>query len=107
MKVKDGGGAPGEAPVAHAIAFKTRRDLLADGYRVAMTRTKGGYRGGNIARAQFCNERHAALMLRIHADGSPAPATHGASTLYKRGDRRPYTHRDIGTSRLGYVPSLA
>jgi N-acetylmuramoyl-L-alanine amidase len=89
MKIKDGGGAPGEAAVALAIAFKTRRELIADGYRVAMTRTKDGYRGGNIARAQFCNERHAALMLRIHADGSSDPATHGASTLYKRGYRRP------------------
>jgi len=88
MKIKDGGGAPGEAGVALAIAFKTRRVLLDDGYRVAMTRTRGDYRGGNVARAQFCNERHAALMLRIHADGSATPATHGASTLYKTGDRR-------------------
>jgi N-acetylmuramoyl-L-alanine amidase len=88
MKIKDGGGAPGEAAVALAIAFETRRVLLADGYRVAMTRTRGDYRGGNIARAQFCNARHAALMLRIHADGSSSSATHGASTLYRRGDRR-------------------
>jgi len=87
MKIKDGGGAPGEAPVALAIAFKLRPLLLRDGYRVAMTRTRDGYRGGNIARAQFCNTRHAALMLRIHADGSADAATHGISTLYKRGDR--------------------
>jgi N-acetylmuramoyl-L-alanine amidase len=82
MKIKDGGGAPGEAPVALAIAQRTRTLLLARGYRVAMTRTTTGYRGGNIARAQFCNVRHAALMIRIHADGSTNTSMHGLSTLY-------------------------
>ena len=38
-KIKDGGGAPGEAPVALAIAQKTRALLQKDGLRVAMTRT--------------------------------------------------------------------
>ena len=47
-----------------------------------MTRTGPTYRGGNIERAQFCNRRHAALMLRIHADGSASPASNGISTLY-------------------------
>jgi N-acetylmuramoyl-L-alanine amidase len=47
-----------------------------------MTRTGTGYRGGNIARARYCNARHAALMLRIHADGSTNIGTHGISTLY-------------------------
>ena len=47
-----------------------------------MTRTGPVYRGGNIARAQFCNRRHAALMLRIHADGSASAASNGISTLY-------------------------
>ena len=82
MKIKDGGGAPGEARVALAIAYRTRALLLARGYRVAMTRTGPVYRGGNITRAQFCNRRHAALMLRIHADGSASAASNGISTLY-------------------------
>jgi N-acetylmuramoyl-L-alanine amidase len=81
MKIKDGGGARGEAPVALAIALRTRALLEARGLRVAMTRTAPGYRGGNIARAQFCNRRHAALMVRIHADGSGDPSLHGALTL--------------------------
>jgi N-acetylmuramoyl-L-alanine amidase len=84
MKIKDGGGAPGEAAVALAIARRTRSLLLARGYRVAMTRTGPTFRygnGGNIARAQFCNRRHAALMVRIHADGSPDTSLHGVSTL--------------------------
>jgi N-acetylmuramoyl-L-alanine amidase len=80
-KIKDGGGAPGEAPVALAIALKTRAILQRQGYRVAMTRTAPGYAGGNIARARFCNVRHAALMVRIHADGSTVPGQHGVKTL--------------------------
>jgi N-acetylmuramoyl-L-alanine amidase len=88
MKIKDGGGAPGEAPVALAIAKRTRALLLARGYRVAMTRTGPTYAGGNVDRARFCNARHAALMLRIHANGSTSPSTNGVLTLYKRGSRR-------------------
>jgi N-acetylmuramoyl-L-alanine amidase len=85
MKIKDGGGARGEAPVALAIAKRARAILLARGYRVAMTRTGPtihlGDGNGNIARARFCNRRHAALMVRIHADGSPDRSLHGVSTL--------------------------
>jgi N-acetylmuramoyl-L-alanine amidase len=84
MKIKDGGGAAGEAGVALAIARRTRAVLLARGYRVAMTRTGPSFRygnGGNIARAQFCNRRHATLMVRIHADGSADPSLHGVTTL--------------------------
>jgi len=80
-KIKDGGGAPGEAPVALAIAFKARAILQRDGYRVAMTRTRTGYTGGNIARARFCNVRHAALMVRIHADGATDSSLNGVKTL--------------------------
>jgi N-acetylmuramoyl-L-alanine amidase len=80
-KIKDGGGAPGEAPVALAIALKTRAILQRDGYRVALTRTGPAYAGGNIARARFCNVRHAALMVRIHADGSTDSSRRGVSTL--------------------------
>ena len=81
-KIKDGGGAPGEAPVALAIAMKTRSLLQRDGYRVAMTRTAPMYAGGNIARARFCNVRHAALMVRIHADGAQDRSLHGVKTLF-------------------------
>ena len=85
MKIKDGGGASGEAQVALAIGLKTRTLLIRRGYRVAMTRTGPTFSygsGGNIARAQFCNRRHAALMLRIHADGTSDTSRHGLSTLY-------------------------
>ena len=80
-KIKDPGGAAGEAPVALAIARRTRTLLLRRGYRVAMTRSGTTYRGGNIERAQFCNRHGAALMLRIHADGAADPSTRGISTL--------------------------
>ena len=84
-KIKDGGGTAGEAAVNLAIAKRTRTLLLRAGYRVAMTRTGPTFRygdGGNVARARFCNVRHAALMLRIHADGAASPRAHGISTLY-------------------------
>jgi N-acetylmuramoyl-L-alanine amidase len=80
-KIKDPGGAAGEAGVALAVARKTRTLLLRRGYRVAMTRTGATYRGGNIDRAEFCNRRHAALMVRIHADGAATSSLHGISTL--------------------------
>jgi N-acetylmuramoyl-L-alanine amidase len=85
LKIKDGGGAPGEAAVALAIAKRARGLLVARGYRVAMTRTgptiRLGNGNGNIARAKFCNRRDAALMVRIHADGSSDRSLHGVSTL--------------------------
>jgi N-acetylmuramoyl-L-alanine amidase len=85
LKIKDGGGASGEAEIVLRVAWKTRALLLKRGYRVAMTRTGSTFTygtGGNVARAKFCNERHAALMLRIHADGSTRPAANGIKTLY-------------------------
>ncbi|HEU4451242.1 MAG TPA: N-acetylmuramoyl-L-alanine amidase [Gaiellaceae bacterium] len=84
-KIKDGGGTAGEAVVVLRIARKTRVRLLRRGYRVAMTRTGPDFdygNGGNVARAKFCNRRRAALMLRIHADGSTDSRAHGVSTLY-------------------------
>jgi N-acetylmuramoyl-L-alanine amidase len=85
MKIKDGGGAPGEAAIVLRVAQKTRTLLLKRGYRVAMTRTGATFTygtGGNVARAKYCNGRHAALMLRIHADGSASAAANGIKTLY-------------------------
>jgi N-acetylmuramoyl-L-alanine amidase len=81
VKIKDPGGAAGEAAVVLAIARRTRTLLRARGFRVAMTRDGAGYRGGNRERARVCNDRDAALMLRIHADGSSDPGVHGVSTL--------------------------
>jgi N-acetylmuramoyl-L-alanine amidase len=84
-KIKDGGGASGETEVVLQIAYRARALLLRQGYRVAMTRTGPWFRygsGGNIARAEFCNRRRAALMVRIHADGSSDVTRRGVSTLY-------------------------
>ena len=97
-KIKDGGGAAGEAEVVLAIARRTRTELRRRGYRVVMTRDGGFFRGGNIERARFCNRRGAALVLRIHADGSSDAAHRGASTLF------PAIHR--GWTDDIYSPSL-
>jgi len=85
LKIKDGGGTAGEATFNLAVALKLRRLLRMHGLRVAMTRTSPRLtlrQGGNIARTRFCNVRHAALELRIHADGSTNTAEHGAKTLF-------------------------
>jgi N-acetylmuramoyl-L-alanine amidase len=97
-KIKDGGGAPDEAEVALAIARRARTLLLRRGYRVALTRTGPSFRGGNIARAQFCNRRRAALMRRIHADGSSSSSSRGISTLTPA-FRRGWTDDVYGASR--------
>ena len=81
-KIKDGGGAAGEAEVVLAIARRTRAELRRRGFRVVMTRDGGLYRGGNVERARFCNRHGAALMLRIHADGSPDSSRRGVATLH-------------------------
>ena len=93
LKIKDPGGAAGEAPVALAVARRTRTLLRARGFRVAMTRDGTGYRGGNRERARFCNARDAALMLRIHADGSSDSRTRGIATLVPA--RRPGWTDDV------------
>ena len=80
-KIKDGGGASGEATVALAIARRTRQELRTRGFRVAMTRDGAGYRGGNRERAAYCTTRGAQLMIRIHADGSTDRSRHGIATL--------------------------
>jgi N-acetylmuramoyl-L-alanine amidase len=98
LKIKDPGGAAGEAPVALAIARRTRAALVARGYRVALTRDGAGYRGGNRERARFCNARGAALMIRVHADGSASPSTNGISTLVPA-RRRGWTDDVHGSSR--------
>jgi len=98
LKIKDPGGAAGEATVALAIARRTRTLLLARGYRVAMTRDGSGYRGGNRERARFCNAGGADLMIRIHADGSSDPSVHGVSTLVPA-LRRGWTSDIYGPSR--------
>jgi N-acetylmuramoyl-L-alanine amidase len=81
LKIKDGGGAAGEAPVALAIALRARALLKQEGYRVALTRAGRTYAGGNIERARFCNAQHAALMIRIHADGASDSSLNGVKTL--------------------------
>ena len=105
LKVKDGGGAPGEAAVVLAIARRTGALLLARGYRVVMTRTGPTFRygnGGNVARAEFCNRRRAALLLRIHADGSPDSSRRGVSTLYPA-FRRGWTHGVLALALWPFV----
>jgi N-acetylmuramoyl-L-alanine amidase len=88
-KILDGGGTHGavtgisEADLNLAVALRLRGLLEHAGVRVVMTRTTtAGVSMGNIARARIANRAHAALFLRIHADGSTDPRAAGTHTLY-------------------------
>jgi N-acetylmuramoyl-L-alanine amidase len=89
VKIKDGGGTHGvvtglrEAELNLRVALRLRPLLERAGVRVVMTRTRtDGTSIGNIARARIANRAHAALFLRIHADGSLDPSSRGTHTLY-------------------------
>ena len=108
-KIKDGGGATGvvsgttEAVVNLEIALELRTLLRRAGVRVVLTRTRTVGRSlGNVARARVANRAHAALFLRIHADGSPDRRRRGTHTLYPA--RRAGWTDDIYTaSRRGAI----
>jgi N-acetylmuramoyl-L-alanine amidase len=88
-KIKDGGGAPGEARVNLAIGLELRRVLVRRGYCVTMTRDRQrGTSVGNVARARLANRVGAKLFIRIHADGVDNSAANGTSTLYPAFIRR-------------------
>ncbi len=107
LKIKDPGGAAGEAPVALAIARRTRALLLRARLPGRDDPDGAGYRGGNRERARFCNARGAALMIRIHADGSSDPGVHGISTLVPA-RRRGWTSDIYGASgRAGRCSSTS
>src|SRR5437868_9791390 len=68
LKIKDGGGAPGEAPVALAIAFRTRALLQHEDRK--STRLNSSH--VSISYAVFC------LKKKIKRRGlTPAPKTAG------------------------------
>jgi N-acetylmuramoyl-L-alanine amidase len=88
-KIKDGGGTRGvvtgvpEHVVNLQIALRLRDGLERAGYCVTMTRTRAtGVSMGNIARARIANRAHAALLIRVHADGSADHGHRGTSVLY-------------------------
>lgn len=88
-KILDGGGTRGvatgirEADLNLAVSLRLRALLRRAGIRVVMTRTTtSGLSMGNIARARIANRAHAALFLRVHADGSTDGAAAGTHTLY-------------------------
>ena len=89
QKILDGGGTHGvatairEADLNLAVSRRLRSLLERAGVRVVMTRTTtSGASMGNIARARIANRPHAALFLRIHADGSSDSRSAGTHTLY-------------------------
>jgi N-acetylmuramoyl-L-alanine amidase len=72
-----------EKTVTLATALKLHRLLLATGrYRVAMTRHDDRF-VALADRAAFGPSRHASLIISLHADSSPNPASRGASVYVR------------------------
>ena len=72
-----------ESVVTLRVSLRLRKLLEADGYCVTMTRTRQtGLSMGNVARARIANRAHAALFVRVHADGSTDRSRNGTSVLY-------------------------
>jgi N-acetylmuramoyl-L-alanine amidase len=108
-KIKDGGGTRGvvtgtpESVVNLRVSLRLRKLLMADGYCVTMTRTRQtGVSMGNIARARIANRAHAALFVRVHADGSTDRSRHGTSTLFPA-FHRGWTDDILPASRIAAV----
>jgi N-acetylmuramoyl-L-alanine amidase len=71
-----------ESKIALAIGLKLRDALQARGIKVIMTRTSENVDLSNIQRTKIANAAHAALYIRVHADGATSSSTHGIHTLY-------------------------
>ncbi|MEA2472721.1 MAG: N-acetylmuramoyl-L-alanine amidase [Thermoleophilaceae bacterium] len=89
LKIKDGGGTRGVATgtpeyvLTLQLAKRLRTLLVARNYCVTLTRDRAtGLSLGNVDRARIANRAGAALLVRIHADGSTNHSQHGASMLY-------------------------
>ncbi len=87
-KIFDGGGTHGvvtgirEPDLTLAVSLRLRELLRRAGVRVVMTRTgTAGLSMGNVARARIANRAHAALFLRVHADGAASRDARGTHTL--------------------------
>lgn len=71
-----------ESTITLAIGLKLRDALQARGIKVVMTRTSQDVDLSNIQRTKIANAAHAALYIRVHADGAESSSTHGIHTLY-------------------------
>jgi N-acetylmuramoyl-L-alanine amidase len=87
-KILDGGGTHGvvtgirEPDLTLAVSLRLHELLRRAGVRVVLTRTRtSGASMGNVARARIANRAHAALFLRVHADGASSGDVRGTHTL--------------------------
>ncbi len=71
-----------ESRLVLTVSLKLRDALVARGIKVVMTRTTENVDVSNIQRAQIANEAHAALFVRIHADGADDHSISGIHVLY-------------------------
>lgn len=87
-KLKVSGGCVGvatgipEYKFTLTMAKKLKKALLAEGYDVAMSRTKNEVNITNVERAKKGNKSGADICIRIHSDSINNSSTRGVSVLY-------------------------
>lgn len=87
LKIKVAGGAQGvitktpEYELNMIIGNKVEQKLMAQGYKVVMTRTDNDSNISNIGRAQIANNSKADLFVRIHADSTDSSTVRGITVL--------------------------
>ncbi|WP_127589080.1 N-acetylmuramoyl-L-alanine amidase [Paenibacillus koleovorans] len=64
------------------VSLLLQQRLLEAGYPVLMIRETHDVNISNSERAAICNDGHASVALRIHADGSELPQAKGITVLY-------------------------
>ena len=63
------------------VALKLKDALLAEGYRVAMTRETNDVTISNVERTQMANDLNADAYIRIHCNSSNDSSVHGIMTI--------------------------
>jgi N-acetylmuramoyl-L-alanine amidase len=103
MKAKTASGTRGrssgtpEYKVTLEIAKRLEAILKAKNMKVIMIRETNDVDISNIQRAEIGNNAKAALVVRIHADGSTNESVNGISTLYPADNK--WTNEIFGESR--------
>ena len=104
-KAKVTGGASGcathlpEYKLNLQVAKKLKTELVKQGYKVIMVRTKNNVTMSNVDRAKIANKNKADAFIRIHANSSNSSGVKGALTIAPTNSNRYLTKANRKASR--------